>query len=119
MKDAQVIELLKANNYSKASQKLYAYFPVIKKLVLKNNGTKQDAEDIYQEALIILMRKSREANFMLTCSVNTYLYSVCRFLWNDRLKARNKKMVVELDKNDLLAEAEVDLMWKEERALKL
>ncbi|HKC68018.1 MAG TPA: sigma-70 family RNA polymerase sigma factor [Bacteroidia bacterium] len=90
MKDEPIIELLRNHQYQKASEKLYTYFPVVKKLILKNNGSKQDAEDIYQEALVILIRKTQDTNFTLTSSLNTYLYSVCRYLWNDELKKKNK-----------------------------
>ncbi len=120
MKDVQILELLKANNYSKAAEKLYAYFPVIKKLILKNSGTKQDAEDIYQEALIILMRKSQEQNFKLTSSLNTYLYSICRFLWSDQLKKKNKKVESDFEKTEHLLKAdEVGLYVSEEIEFKL
>lgn len=98
MKDAEILELLRANKYSKAAEKLYGYFPVIKKFILKNSGTKQDAEDIYQDALIILMRKAQESQFVLTSSLNTYLYSVCRFLWSDQLKRKSKKVEKDFEK---------------------
>ncbi len=107
MNDQQIIEFFKAGNYSKASEKLYAYFPVIKKLVLKNSGSKQDAEDIYQEALIILINKTQNPEFKLTSSLNTYLYSICRLLWNDELKKKNKKIAVEIKGNESFLEEEV------------
>lgn len=107
MNDGQIIEFLKTNNYSKASQKLYSYFPVIKKLVLKNNGNSQDAEDIFQEALIILFKKAQSDNFILTSSLNTYLYSICRFLWNDELKKKNKIIEVDIEKNQSLLKEDV------------
>lgn len=97
MKDEHIIELLRNNHYQKATENLYGYFPVVKKLILKNNGSKQDAEDIYQEALVVLIRKVKDANFTLTSSLNTYLYSVCRFLWNDELKKKNKAIKVSDD----------------------
>lgn len=34
--------------------------------------------DIYQNALVVLLKKSRDPNFTLTCNVQTYLNSVCR-----------------------------------------
>jgi RNA polymerase sigma factor (sigma-70 family) len=118
MKDTHIIELIKGNDLSKASAKLYAYFPVIKKLVLKNNGTKQDAEDIYQEALIILCRKVQDNNFILSSSLNTYLYSVCRFLWSDALKHKNKSIVME--RTELLVHnEEIEEDAKEESDLRL
>lgn len=110
MKDEHIINLIRDKQIKKASEKLYVYFPVVKKLVLKNNGSKEDAEDIYQEALLIFIRKANDADFKLTSSLNTYLYSVCRFLWNDELKKRNKKPVsiedykMEVLQNDDIAE---------------
>ena len=100
MNDAQIINYLKTNNYSKVSQKLYAYFPVIKKLVLKNNGSTADAEDVFQDALIILIKKVQANNFVLTSSLNTYLYSICRFVWNDELKKKSKTIQVDIEKNN-------------------
>jgi RNA polymerase sigma factor (sigma-70 family) len=118
MKDQQIIQFLKAGNYSKASEKLYAYFPVIKKLVLKNSGSKQDAEDVYQEALIILMNKLQNPEFKLTSSLNTYVYSVCRFLWNDELKKKNKKISIEIKGNESFLEEDV-IPTKDEHDQKL
>jgi len=119
MNDDRILELLTAEQYVKASEKLYAYFPVIKKLVLKNSGTGQDAEDLYQEALLILVTKVRAGNFVLTSSLNTYLYSVCRFLWNDRLKKKNKSSVVDIDTVQVAAEQEAEVFIRSEGDTKL
>lgn len=118
MKDQQIIKFLKAGNYRKASEKLYTYFPVIKKLILRNNGSKQDAEDVYQEALIILMNKLQDPEFKLTSSLNTYVYSVCRFLWNDELKKKNKRIEVEIKGNESFLEEDL-IPTKDERDQKL
>ena len=37
-----------------------------------------DALDIYQDAVIVLYNNSRSPNFQLTCTVQTYLNSICR-----------------------------------------
>jgi RNA polymerase sigma factor (sigma-70 family) len=119
MKDTQILELFKNQQYTKASEKLYNYFPVVKKLVLKNNGRAEDAEDIYQEALIILVKKV-QGDFTLSCSLNTYLYSVCRFLWSERLKKRSKHIEVEFEKADTsLTGTEIELFQTQESEDKL
>jgi RNA polymerase sigma factor (sigma-70 family) len=56
------------------------YEPV-RKLVLMNKGSDEDARDIFQEALLILYQKIIQQKLHLTCNFSTYLYSVCRFLW--------------------------------------
>ncbi len=120
MKHTQIIELLKGSHYAKASEKLYIYFPVVKKLVLNNGGSKEDAEDVYQEALIILLRKVQAADFVLTSSLNTYLYSICRFLWSDWLKKKNKGIEVELENyQPAFNESELETLSKTESQNKL
>lgn len=59
---------------------------LIRKLILTNNGTEEDAEDIYQEAFIVLIENLRKEGFQLTCKISTYLYSVARRLWLNKLR---------------------------------
>jgi len=64
------------------------YYPFIKKYILNNNGNKQDAEDIFQETIVMIYRKVEEGQFSLDCSLKTYIYSVCRILWLKELEMR-------------------------------
>lgn len=115
MRDTRVIGLLKGNNFARAGEELYAYFPAVKKLVLKNSGSTQDAEDIYQEALIILVRKVQAPGFVLSSSLNTYLYGICRFLWSDRLKQKNRIIEVEVEKSPaVISNEDLELLKREE-----
>lgn len=97
MTDQDIVNLIRGNKYSPAMKSLYAYLPVVKKFVVQNNGTRQEAEDIFQEGLVIFCNKLSKPDFVLSCSINTYLYSVCKLLWLDELKRNNKKI-----KNDCL-----------------
>lgn len=56
---------------------------------MKNNGQDVDAEDIFQEAMIILYRKAKEDDIILNSSFKTYLYSICKNLWLQRLSKNN------------------------------
>ena len=48
------------NNSESAIKRLYvAYFPMVLQLIINNNGTPDDAKDIYQEAVIVLYNKIR------------------------------------------------------------
>ncbi len=59
-------------------------------MVCENNGSREDAEDLFQEALIIFYGKLNTSDFQLSCSYKTYLYSVCRNMWLDKLKYKNR-----------------------------
>ena len=64
------------------------YYPTIKFLITTNSGTETDAEDVFQDALVVLYRKIARENLVLTSSFKTFLYSICRNLWLQRLDRR-------------------------------
>ena len=69
-------------------------FPVIRSFIKKNSGDEEDAADIFQNAMLVFYKKVRSGNLKLTCSIQTYLYSICRNLWLDELRARKKKQTL-------------------------
>ncbi len=99
-------------------------FSTILQFILGNNGSEQEAKDIYQEAIIVFYNKIRNTSFKLECKIKTYLYSVCRRLWLNELK--NKKLnaggITEYDnftifnnnqENDfLLKEKQLNIMYE-------
>ena len=74
------------NNSDSVLKRLYiAYFPMVLQLIINNNGTTDDAKDIYQEAVIILYNKIKAGDFELSSKLKTFIYSICRRLWLKRL----------------------------------
>ena len=79
------------NNSESAIKRLYvAYFPMVLQLIINNNGTPDDAKDIYQEAVIVLYNKIKKGDFELNSKLKTFLYSVCRRLWLKRLNQMSR-----------------------------
>lgn len=86
----QLLNALRAGD-NRAIKELYiSAYPACAKLILNNTGTKNDARDLFQEAMIVFFRKIREPQFELTCHVNTFIYSVVRNLWLKELRQRGK-----------------------------
>ncbi|MGA0559494.1 RNA polymerase sigma factor [Larkinella sp. VNQ87] len=90
------------------------YFPMVLHLILNNNGTNDDAKDIYQETLIVLYEKVTTGSLELHCQLKTYLYSVSRRLWLKHLSARSRSGVTLLDTEDI-ANVDEDLAGHEAR----
>lgn len=65
-------------------------YVTIQSFILNNNGSIDEARDIFQEAMVVLYEKSKDETFSLSCQIKTYLYSVCRRLWLKRLHHLNK-----------------------------
>ena len=80
-----------ARNERKAAETIYKdNYNMVQALIINNNGSADDAKDIFQEAMIVLYEKVRAGNFELTAQIKTYLYSVCRRLWLKRLQQMNR-----------------------------
>jgi RNA polymerase sigma factor (sigma-70 family) len=87
-------------------------------MISRNGGNNQDAEDIFQESLIIVCRKLKDPGFELTSRLSTYLFSICRFLWKDACKKRKKHLPIDFDTgfNSLEQIQEQHFIDQEERA---
>ena len=77
--DKHAVETIYRENYS-----------AIQSFVLNNNGSVDEARDIFQEAMIVLYEKARSPSFSLNCQLRTFVYSVCRRLWLKRLQQLSK-----------------------------
>ncbi|OLY92595.1 RNA polymerase sigma factor, sigma-70 family [Cnuella takakiae] len=96
-----------AKNDRKAIETIYREnYNLVQALVVKNNGTAEDAKDIFQEAMIVLFEKAKQESFTLQCQLRTYIYSICRRLWLKRLLQQNRFMIAE--------DSEVELAHVEE-----
>jgi len=87
--DLKEQELLKglATGDKKAIETIYKdNFNMVQSLVINNNGSAQEAKDIFQEAMIVLLEKARSGNFELNCQIKTYVYSVSRRIWLKKLQ---------------------------------
>jgi len=77
--DKKAVETIYKENYN-----------MVQALIIRNNGSSEDAKDIFQEAMIVLYEKVRSGTFELNCQIKTYVFSVCRRLWLKRLQQVNR-----------------------------
>jgi RNA polymerase sigma factor (sigma-70 family) len=52
---------------------------------MKNGGSVDDAKEIFQEGIMILLKNVDDNNFTLICKLKTYLFSICNNLWKSEL----------------------------------
>ncbi len=101
MNDKQILSYFKDGQRDRAFKKLYKLYPKIESLVTSKGGTKADASDVFQEALIILNRNLEKSDFTLTSSFYTYLYSVSRFVWKDMQNKFTKQELHDLKDDEV------------------
>ena len=82
---------------AKGIQKTYdLVFPRVLQFVLKNNGYKDDAKDVFQEALIQLITRFKSIDKDLDISLEAYLFTMCKNLWRQELN-KKKRVTKELE----------------------
>jgi RNA polymerase sigma factor (sigma-70 family) len=101
MSDQKIMMLFKNGQREKAFRQLYRLYPRIEKLILSKGGVKSDAQDVFQEALIIVSKNLKKSDFKLTSSFYTYIYSVSRFIWKDAQKQYSKQELHELKEEEV------------------
>nr|WP_246456998.1 sigma-70 family RNA polymerase sigma factor [Flavihumibacter stibioxidans] len=80
-----------AENDRKATETIYKEnYNMVQSMIINNNGSVDDARDIFQEAMVVLYEKAKSGNFELSCQIKTYIYSICRRLWLKRLQQLNR-----------------------------
>ena len=87
---------------------------MVQTMIINNNGSADDAKDIFQEAMIVLYEKVKSGTFELNSLLKTYLYSVCRRLWLKRL-LQLQKTSPEVESVEDVIPVEEDLEMHEQR----
>jgi RNA polymerase sigma factor (sigma-70 family) len=82
----EIIDDLRGENNKAFGQLYKAYFGMVNRFVTNNNGRTGDAEDIFQDTMMVLLEKLRQDNFQLTASIKTYIMAISKNLWLKRLR---------------------------------
>ncbi len=110
-----------AQNDSKAVEALYkSHFAMIQHFVLNNNGSFDDARDLFQEAMITLYEKVQSDSFVLSCQIKTYLFSICKNLWLKRLQQMSKyNAPLSTEEESIAVEADLEAFQKKDAAFSI
>lgn len=73
----------------------------VKSFVIFNNGSADDAEDIFQEALVDIYNQAKYKNLQLTCPFEPFFLLVCKRKWLNALKKKSVLQVTNSE-DDLL-----------------
>src|SRR5688572_16785430 len=107
MTDNEILEHLKNDRYNRAIKGLYGCFPSVRQFVASNSGNKEDAEDIFQEALLILYKRVKTGGFLLSSSIRTYITGTAKNLWHTELRRKGKELITD-NFNELFEEPMIE-----------
>lgn len=84
-------------------------FPGIRGFVSSRSGNLDDANDLFQDALIVVYKKCRDGDFELTCKLKTYLQAVCRRMWMNKIARRKGIHITDITEVEEEIGAEPDI----------
>lgn len=86
---------MKQSNIEKELRSLYKKLPEMKKFLRSLGCPKEKSEDIFQEALLVYVRKVEEG---IELSVEPFFYvrNTCKFLWYNQSRKESKNQEVEI-----------------------
>jgi len=86
--DNEIVECLRNRQGYVVGYLSDRYMAMVRLMVNQLGGSSEDAKDIFQEGLMIMLEKIDNKEFTLTCKFKTFLYCVCENLWTSVIVKR-------------------------------
>ena len=95
--DARLLEAIRRGDEGALARLYGTSRPQVTAYVLRNSGTADDAEDMLQEALVILWERVRTGRFTYDAKLETFIVGTVKNLWYRRLARGRREVPVEPD----------------------
>jgi RNA polymerase sigma factor (sigma-70 family) len=89
-----ILNQLKAESNGTYREMYALYFDDVRRFIMARKGSMEDAEDIFQDTMVILIEKLRRDNFQLTASLKTYIVAIAKYNWFKKYKTAQKETFV-------------------------
>ncbi|MCK5034114.1 MAG: sigma-70 family RNA polymerase sigma factor [Calditrichia bacterium] len=99
--DRQFILRIKENDRSVLGEIYVKYEKQVINYIKSHGGDNFDAEDMLQEAIIVLWQNVNNGKFDLSSKLNTYIVAVAKNKWRAELRKRNKTSNVDISDNTI------------------
>lgn len=116
MKACEILKGIQSNDRNTLNYIYSKFFKSIRKFIIQNSGDEDDAQDVFQEAIMIIYNKIIKKDLTeLQCAFHTYLFSVCRYLWLQQLNKKGIKLDTDNKavQESLSIEPEMDILMEE------
>jgi len=98
--DKRLIEGIRKGDDKTVNYLYDTFFDTIKSYVLKNTGTEDDAYDIFQDAMMVILKKIQQNHLDESTDVRAYIFGISRNLWHEHLRKKKKKVDLDIEVSD-------------------
>lgn len=99
MKDHEVLERVSRGDEVALDYLYKKHYKMMTRIVLNNNGTEDEAKDVFQDALLVFWQKAVSGKLVLTSKISTYIYSICLNLWRKELDRKGRLSSEEVEQS--------------------
>lgn len=92
-------------------------FPAITSFIKQNGGNGFQAEEVFQDAMVVIFKKLLKGPVDVQCKFSTYFLGVCKIIWRFNHKNNNSRTI---DFRDLIADiGNIEDIYKKSKEYKL
>jgi len=106
LNDRQLLEAIKQGDKDALVQLYKDSYISVRNYVLKNNGTADDAEDILQDAAIVIWEKIRSETLELKARISTIMFAIAKNLWLKRLGKLSRQVGIDGINTEKMSESD-------------
>ena len=105
-----------ANEDKSSIERIYReHYSMVQSMIVNNNGSTDDAADVFQESMIVLFEKVKTGNFELNCQLKTFIYAVSRRIWLKKLNQNQRFSVTGSENLEEVVSVDEDMEMHENR----
>ncbi|MEK7250491.1 MAG: sigma-70 family RNA polymerase sigma factor [Bacteroidota bacterium] len=116
--DAKILDLIRTGDDEGLVMLYEANRKPIRAFITHNNGTEDDAEDLLQEAVIVLWERVRANRFEYNARLSTFIYATVKNMWLRRLARMRRESPADIEQytGRIEASSALDIMVESEEA---
>lgn len=109
--ESGLVSGLRENNPESIKEFYTLHFPAVRRYVMQNSGTSDDAKDVFQEAMVVMWMRIKERRLGETEDFNIggFVYRVAKNKWLDHLRSATHRRTVStmehIEQNGIEAES--------------
>jgi len=117
--DLKYLKALVSSDSVIISELYVKILPKVKKFVVQNKGSEEDAEDVFQKALIQIAVRYKKNPFSINSNFHAFLFTACKNLWRRELNKASRWVTNDIKEEQLYEENEDVLSLLEQERLEL
>lgn len=92
---------------------------MVMKYISQNNGNQEDAEDVFQETLIVLIKKLQDPAFQLSSKLSSFMFSIAKNMWLYRLRGKKNTIATDEKSEEIPDIGIEEIVMKQEKDVKI